>query len=66
MPIYEYQCEDCGASFDKFVRSQTASFQVECPKCHSKNCRKQISMFGSSVGSGATSGSGGANCAPGG
>ena len=61
MPIYEYRCEACGATFDKFVRSMSVQYAVECPKCHSKQVKKSISMFGTSGGSARTSG---ANCAP--
>jgi len=46
MPIYEYHCEECGATFDKFVRSMSAPVEVECPKCHSPHCTKQFSTFG--------------------
>lgn len=46
MPIYEYRCQECGTTFDKFVRSMSNTVQVECPKCHSKNCQKSISLFG--------------------
>ncbi|MBN1401580.1 MAG: zinc ribbon domain-containing protein [Anaerolineae bacterium] len=62
MPIYEYQCEVCGASFDKFVRSMSASLQIECPKCHSTDCKKKLSLFGTtSAGASAASS---AACAP--
>jgi putative FmdB family regulatory protein len=62
VPIYEYQCESCGESFDKFVRSMSATYTIECPKCHSTSCKKKLSMFGTSS-AGATSVSAAA-CAP--
>lgn len=46
MPIYEYRCQECGTTFDKFVRSMSNTTQVECPKCYSRNCQKTISLFG--------------------
>ncbi len=52
MPIYEYRCEDCGHSFDKFVRSMFSSIDLECPHCHSKRCKKSISLFGTVSSSG--------------
>ena len=64
MPIYEYQCESCGVSFEKFVRSMCATYQIECPKCQSTDCKKKLSLFGTSS-SGASAVSSGA-CAPGG
>jgi putative FmdB family regulatory protein len=61
MPIYEYRCQECGATFDRFVRSfaNAATVEVECPHCRSKRCQKNISLFG-------TSGSGNSteSCAP--
>jgi putative FmdB family regulatory protein len=62
MPIYEYRCEVCGSKFDKLVRSMTATVEVECPKCHSKQCKKSISLFGTSSGSSNASAS--SSCAP--
>jgi putative FmdB family regulatory protein len=62
MPIYEYHCEDCGATFDKFVRSISAPVEVECPECRSQRCKKHFSTFGT-AGSGSGSLSAAA-CAP--
>ena len=62
MPIYEYQCEACGAHFDKLVRSFSAPVRVECPHCHSTDCRKSISLFSAlPTGGGAATA---ASCAP--
>jgi putative FmdB family regulatory protein len=62
MPIYEYRCKKCGHVFDKFVRSMSATGEVECPECHSQECRKNVTVFGSM--SGATSVSAASDCAP--
>ena len=62
MPIYEYECQKCGHVFDKFVRSMSAPLQVECPECHSTDCRKNITTFGTV---GASAGQSGASeCSP--
>lgn len=62
MPIYEYHCEECGTTFDKFVRSISTPVEVECPSCHSHSCKKHFSTFGTTgTGGGALSG---ASCAP--
>ncbi len=42
MPIYEYQCEDCGSEFELLVRSETA---LVCPTCDSTHLEKQLSVF---------------------
>ncbi len=59
MPIYEYECTECGARFDKFVRSISRQIDVICPECKSRNCRKIVSTFSSGQ-----SGSSGSSCSP--
>ena len=67
MPIYEYQCSDCGQPFEKMVRFSEASQNPPCPTCQSQNTRKQLSTFaalgsssgGSSLSSGGSCGSSG-------
>lgn len=66
MPIYEYRCEECGARFDKFVRSMSSSSgegtpAVECPECHGTHCRRNVSRFGTV---GATRGAASSSCSP--
>lgn len=46
MPIYEYTCEECGAHFDKFVRSISAQVEAKCPTCGSTHVKKGWSVFG--------------------
>ncbi len=60
MPLYEYECRDCGHRFEAFV---TKAKDPTCPECHSKNLEKLLSVFG--VGGGGT-GSGGFGRAAGG
>ncbi|MBI4589804.1 MAG: zinc ribbon domain-containing protein [Candidatus Rokubacteria bacterium] len=65
MPIYEYQCPDCGTEFQKLVYGQTA---VVCPSCQSPEVRRTLSLFGIRGSSRpvASEGGGGACCGPGG
>jgi putative FmdB family regulatory protein len=68
MPLYEYMCVHCGASFEYLVRSSSSKEEVVCPKCASAEVNKKLSTFGvkgGSVGGGASAPAG-ANCAPGG
>jgi putative FmdB family regulatory protein len=63
MPIYEYECNQCGEPFEKMVRFSDADQIPACPKCESKDTYKKISAvfsFGAS-GLGAISSSG-SNC----
>jgi putative FmdB family regulatory protein len=46
MPIYEYQCLECGKRFEKLVRSRNSSLELECPKCGGRKVRKLLSAFG--------------------
>jgi putative FmdB family regulatory protein len=46
MPIYEYTCVDCGAQFEKFVRSIAAGGEIECPECGGIHTKKGWSIFG--------------------
>lgn len=43
MPIFEYTCQDCGHAFEVLVRSSTVP---ECPRCHSIQLEKQLSVVG--------------------
>ena len=46
MPVYEYQCLECGEKFDKLVRSMSSSPEIECPKCGGRKVKKLLSVFG--------------------
>ncbi len=43
MPIYEYHCRKCNEDFETIVFS--ASEEIACPKCSSKNVKKLMSGF---------------------
>ena len=43
MPLYEYQCQDCGQGFEAFV---TAERQPFCPACQSGKLAKLLSRPG--------------------
>lgn len=43
MPLYEYVCSDCHATFEKLVRSFGDA--VDCPSCRSSSVDKQLSTF---------------------
>ena len=42
MPIYEYECRECGHRFELIVRLNESP---GCPSCHSANLERLISLF---------------------
>jgi putative FmdB family regulatory protein len=46
MPIYEYECTECGQPFEELVLSISSEREVHCPNCESKSVKKKISLFG--------------------
>jgi putative FmdB family regulatory protein len=43
MPLFEYECRDCGKPFEAFV---TASRTPACPSCEGTNLAKMLSSPG--------------------
>jgi putative FmdB family regulatory protein len=48
MPIYEYECKDCGRVFSKLTFN--TENKAECPECKSENTERLISTIASSSG----------------
>lgn len=57
MPIYEYQCEQCGRVSSFFEKSMRANTSHECPECGSRELRKLCSAFSAGRGEAGASGS---------
>ena len=62
MPIYEYQCQECGKEFEKLIRSISSTPEVECPHCGGKKVKKAFSLFGTRSSSSGSLSTG--TCAP--
>lgn len=41
MPIYEFECEGCGARFEELVAAEATA--IACPKCGSERTRRLLS-----------------------
>jgi putative FmdB family regulatory protein len=54
MPLFEFECSECGEPFEELVRSASAVDEVVCPCCGSQHVRKQISTFASKVSGGSS------------
>lgn len=67
MPIFEFECQECGKPFEELVRSSSAISEVYCPKCGSPEIRKKVSTFASRIsgGSSFSLGSSAASCGSG-
>ena len=50
MPIYEYECQQCGNHFETLVRGTT---KVACPSCRGTELTRLLSVFAVSTGSAA-------------
>jgi putative FmdB family regulatory protein len=42
MPIFEYECKECGSSFELLMRSDT---RIACPSCESERVVRKLSLF---------------------
>ncbi|MFP3940631.1 MAG: FmdB family zinc ribbon protein [Acidobacteriota bacterium] len=51
MPLYEYQCPDCGHRFEVLQRIGAGAEGVTCPRCERAAPEKKLSTF-ASAGSG--------------
>ncbi|MGB9606494.1 MAG: FmdB family zinc ribbon protein [Bryobacteraceae bacterium] len=49
MPLYEYQCAECGEVFELLRRADEADEPAECPRCGSEHTQRQLSLFSSSA-----------------
>jgi putative FmdB family regulatory protein len=64
VPLYEFTCEKCGATFEELVGAGLEGLGVTCPDCGSEGVEKLVSRF-ASAGSSSGSGDGGGSCGPG-
>ncbi|MBI3789076.1 MAG: zinc ribbon domain-containing protein [Ignavibacteriales bacterium] len=53
MPVYDYQCSECGKTYDVFHKVREITEDVICPSCSSTKYKKlmsapSIAMSGSS------------------
>jgi putative FmdB family regulatory protein len=56
MPMYEFECLECGNEFEALVLRSGEKDEVKCPDCGSPKLEEKISSFASGPKSG--------NCAP--
>lgn len=57
MPIYEYECKDCGERFELHRKTTDSDSEIRCPKCGKKQPRRILSTFASTSSSESCKGS---------
>ena len=45
MPIYEYQCRECGHELEALQKMADDAL-IHCPECHGETLKKKISVVG--------------------
>ena len=50
MPIFDYQCKDCGTTYDIFHKVREVQEDILCPSCNSQNHQRLISAPNFSTG----------------
>ena len=63
MPLYEYQCKECGYLFDALRPIKDADKTIACKQCESVHTERQISVFFAQSGGKAVAGNSGGGCA---
>ncbi len=54
MPIYSYECKDCGEKFDMLVGVGTGGEELKCKKCNSKRVQKVPTTFSFTINGGSS------------
>lgn len=50
MPIFEYECTDCQATFERLMRRAENGAAPACPQCCGENTSKRFSTFSTQSG----------------
>jgi putative FmdB family regulatory protein len=50
MPIYEYECKDCGEVFERLQSSSAGKTGEPCLKCGGRNTERVLSTFAARAG----------------
>ena len=61
MPLFEYECQECGHGFEVLQMKKEDEDDMKCPRCGSSNVVKLLSSFSSKSNSGSSKA---ASCSP--
>ena len=59
MPIYEYHCDHCDATFEQMTSMSQRDAKTQCPACGSKKTGRKLSVVAVGGAAAATAGGGG-------
>ena len=45
MPLFEYECRNCGQVFEVFTQRRESSVALKCPDCGKMNVERVLSAF---------------------
>lgn len=51
MPIYDFECNQCGLRFEEFVWSDKDLKEIRCPSCNSNDIKREVTSPSSNIGS---------------
>jgi putative FmdB family regulatory protein len=54
MPIFEYECQKCSHTFEKFQIIRQSAMSPTCPQCETADTRQLLSRFSSPSSEGAS------------
>ena len=60
MPLYEYECRECGERFESLRSMSDRDRKLDCPRCGKRAAQRLPSTFAASVSSSAPASAGGA------
>ena len=58
MPLYEYECQQCGQVFEVFARRREPPTQPRCPACGKVGAERVLSSFSGKLSDGGGCGTG--------
>lgn len=66
MPIYEYECTECGEKFELLRKLTDKDSEIKCPKCNKTAAKRVLSLFATSSPDNSSSlgASGSSTCGP--
>jgi putative FmdB family regulatory protein len=45
VPLYQYTCQKCNATFDQLVRTADRDSKIKCPECGSTKTARALSLI---------------------